>query len=130
MTVRVYQSNIEVLGGVTVTPGVRAYQSVIEVLGTPEVPLVHSTLTSNHGQYSISGQSAELTIASRVLVGGVSVNTISGQNANLIAARSLVGGQAQYLVVGQDAGLVSSASSSSPEPVSNNSKNRMMLGVG
>lgn len=36
MTVRVYQSNIEVLGGVTVTPGVRVYQAAIEVLGTPE----------------------------------------------------------------------------------------------
>jgi len=37
MTVRVYQSSIEVLGGVTFTPGVRVYQAAIEVLGTTEV---------------------------------------------------------------------------------------------
>jgi hypothetical protein len=47
------------------------------------------------------------------------------------ANTQFVGAYGQYLVSGQDAGLVLSASSSSSaEPVSNNVKNRMMLGVG
>ena len=48
MTVIVYQNNIEVLGGVTFTPGVRLYQAAIEVLGTTEVVEVPSVTSSEN----------------------------------------------------------------------------------
>ena len=120
-----------VLGGITQDPNhLNIFQMPVMVLGTTEPPPANTQFVGDYGQYSVSGQSAN-TVASRLLVGDGSANTMSGQNANLIAARSLVGGQAQYLAAGQDAGLVSSASSSSSaEPVNNNGKNRMMLGVG
>lgn len=48
MTVRVYQNSIEVLGGVTFTPGVRLYQAAMEVLGgvgiTPAVRLYQTAI--------------------------------------------------------------------------------------
>lgn len=37
MSVRPYQENIQVLGGVTVPSGVRPYQYYIQILGTPEI---------------------------------------------------------------------------------------------
>jgi hypothetical protein len=49
MTIRAYQHTVQVLGGVTVTPGVRAYQHTVQVLGTPETPPVALSYVATGG---------------------------------------------------------------------------------
>lgn len=47
MTVRVYQENIQVLGGVTVASGVRLYQENIQVLGIVDASSSPSSISEN-----------------------------------------------------------------------------------
>lgn len=51
MTVRVYQENIQVLGGVTVASGVRLYQENIQVLG-----IVNASSSPNSSSENISAK--------------------------------------------------------------------------
>jgi hypothetical protein len=106
MALNVYQTPVMVLGGITQDPNhLNIFQMPVMVLGTTEAPPANTQVVGSYGEYSVSVQSAN-TIASRLLVGDVSVNVMSAQNANLITARSLVRDQSQYLFSGQNAGLV------------------------